>query len=210
MVDWESPLRKKLRVLKLRLPTRREAAAFVAVPAEVALSLPAWDLDNRAPVAATAAGLAIAVAAAAIGGIVPGLAALAVGWPLSLLFVADDPADALFALPGWVAGVGAAAWAAESIRRRVRSHRLAESQLVGIRDAASDAIVEVDADGVVVSWSPGAERLYGYSSVEIVGRPLAELVGDGEADRLMESVRSGGEVRVEAMEQKRRELGAKK
>ncbi|MET7419109.1 sensor domain-containing diguanylate cyclase [Dactylosporangium sp. NPDC005555] len=43
-------------------------------------------------------------------------------------------------------------------------------------DAISDAIVSCDADGVIVSWNSGAERLYGYSSGEAVGCDLLALL----------------------------------
>ncbi|MEV4510058.1 sensor domain-containing diguanylate cyclase [Dactylosporangium sp. NPDC049525] len=43
-------------------------------------------------------------------------------------------------------------------------------------DAISDAIVSCDADGVIVSWNSGAERLYGYSSGDAVGCDLLALV----------------------------------
>ena len=43
-----------------------------------------------------------------------------------------------------------------------------------------DAIVEygicmLDRDGTVATWSAGAERIHGYRSAEIVGRPFAHL-----------------------------------
>ncbi|MEV0128614.1 sensor domain-containing diguanylate cyclase [Dactylosporangium sp. NPDC050688] len=43
-------------------------------------------------------------------------------------------------------------------------------------DAISDAIVSCDADGVIVSWNAGAERLYGYSSGDAVGCDLLALL----------------------------------
>ena len=43
-------------------------------------------------------------------------------------------------------------------------------------DAISDAIVSGDADGVIVSWNSGAERLYGYSSGDAVGCDLLALL----------------------------------
>lgn len=43
-------------------------------------------------------------------------------------------------------------------------------------DAISDAIVSCDADGVIVSWNSGAERLYGYSSGDAVGCDLLALL----------------------------------
>src|SRR5947208_7376761 len=47
-------------------------------------------------------------------------------------------------------------------------------------DASDDAIIGLCLDGSVESWNRGAERLYGYTSAEIVGRPHAVLVPEDE------------------------------
>lgn len=46
-------------------------------------------------------------------------------------------------------------------------------------DSCSDAIIGKTLDGVIVSWNNAAERLYGYTATEMLGRPLSLLfVGD--------------------------------
>jgi PAS domain S-box-containing protein len=45
-----------------------------------------------------------------------------------------------------------------------------------ILDAAADSIVACDHDGIIRFWNPGAERLFGYSSAEAVGRPLDLII----------------------------------
>ncbi|MEV6304863.1 PAS domain S-box protein [Actinoplanes sp. NPDC051861] len=50
--------------------------------------------------------------------------------------------------------------------------------LLRILDAAPDAFVSMDADGVVRTWNVAAERLLGWSECEAVGRPLSELLSD--------------------------------
>ena len=70
---------------------------------------------------------------------------------------------------------------------------MAQGRFNAVREAASDAIVRLDADGAVAGWSPRAEAMYGYQSDQIVGRPFADLLAepDGEpADRIVESIRS--------------------
>jgi diguanylate cyclase (GGDEF)-like protein/PAS domain S-box-containing protein len=67
-------------------------------------------------------------------------------------------------------------------------------------DAISDAIVSCDADGVIVSWNSGAERLYGYSSGDAVGCDLLALLAtacvtdDAEtpADLMLQEVAASG------------------
>lgn len=55
------------------------------------------------------------------------------------------------------------------------------------------ALYVVDSDGVVEMWNPGAERLYGWSASEVVGRRLP-IVGPGhrrEFDRLRRAAMRG-------------------
>lgn len=51
-----------------------------------------------------------------------------------------------------------------------------EAILEGITHAAKDAIVLVDSAGNIVQWNPAAERIFGYSAGEIVGRPVYLLM----------------------------------
>jgi PAS domain S-box-containing protein len=58
-------------------------------------------------------------------------------------------------------------------RRRADEVR---QQLASIVDSSGDAIFSEDLDGVIVSWNRGAERLYGYSAGEALGRSIALIV----------------------------------
>lgn len=44
--------------------------------------------------------------------------------------------------------------------------------------SSSDAILSIDPDLTVRTWNPGAERLYGYSAAEAIGRSLAMICPD--------------------------------
>src|SRR5581483_906803 len=46
-------------------------------------------------------------------------------------------------------------------------------------EAAVDAIVTADATGRIVEWNPAAERLFGYTAAEVMGRPLTILMPEG-------------------------------
>jgi two-component system CheB/CheR fusion protein len=64
-------------------------------------------------------------------------------------------------------------------RQRSRAETLADEvrqQLAAIVTSSEDAILSFTVDGIVTSWNRGAESLYGYSSLEIIGRPLAVIV----------------------------------
>jgi len=47
--------------------------------------------------------------------------------------------------------------------------------LAAIADSTDDAIIGVSLDAIILSWNPGAERLFGYSAGEIVGKPVSLL-----------------------------------
>jgi two-component system sensor kinase FixL len=53
--------------------------------------------------------------------------------------------------------------------------------LASIVDSSDDAIFATDADGIVLTWNRGAERMYGYSASEMVGRSLTILAPDDQA-----------------------------
>src|SRR5829696_4273016 len=120
--------------------------------------------------------------------LVTAVAAAAVGWLLNYLFVADQSRAGLLALPVWLIAGAALGWLAIRWRERSRDQRLAESRLDRIGAASTDAIRRVGADGIVSDWSAGAEALYGYEADEIIGRPVADLLGDEESDRVAEAI----------------------
>jgi diguanylate cyclase (GGDEF)-like protein/PAS domain S-box-containing protein len=74
------------------------------------------------------------------------------------------------------------------VRDRTTRLRDREARLQAILDNAGDAIVTVDADGIVVSANPATAALFGYPQAHLQGLPFATLVpgagGPGEADGL--------------------------
>ena len=50
-------------------------------------------------------------------------------------------------------------------------------QLAAIVESTDDAILTTTLDGTIATWNPGAERLYGYTRYEAVGRPISILHG---------------------------------
>ena len=58
-------------------------------------------------------------------------------------------------------------------RRRVEGAR---QRLASIVDSSDDAIISKTLQGVITSWNPGAERLFGYAAAEAVGQPMMMLV----------------------------------
>jgi len=51
-----------------------------------------------------------------------------------------------------------------------------QAQLVSIVQSSNDAIIGKTLDGVVTSWNPGAQRLYGHSAEEMLGQSMSRLI----------------------------------
>lgn len=78
----------------------------------------------------------------------------------------------------------------------ITAHRIAEKQQVlfaSIVEASGDAIFATTLDGRITSWNPGAERTFGYTAAEAIGRPLSDLFPPDSAEegaRIMEKLRT--------------------
>jgi PAS domain S-box-containing protein len=73
--------------------------------------------------------------------------------------------------------------------------------LLAVLRSADDAIVTETLNGIVTSWNPAAERLFGYAAREMIGRPSAVLCPPDRADEpaRVRRVTVGGQ-RVEPLE----------
>jgi len=73
-----------------------------------------------------------------------------------------------------------------SRRRRAEEARL---QLAAIVESSSDAIIRTSPDGRVLSWNPGAELMYGYTVVEILGREIFVIVPPDRLEETTENIK---------------------
>jgi PAS domain S-box-containing protein len=69
--------------------------------------------------------------------------------------------------------------AQDSLRNQVEE---AIRMLAAIVESSDDAIIGKTPDGVITSWNAGAERLYGYSAAEVVGKSITILASPDQPD----------------------------
>ncbi|HEX7956155.1 MAG TPA: PAS domain S-box protein, partial [Pyrinomonadaceae bacterium] len=86
------------------------------------------------------------------------------------------------------------------ITRDVTERRRAEAKLLqaaAIVENSDDAIISKDLNGIILSWNPGAERLYGYTAAEAVGHPVTMLIPEDRPDEepnILSRIRRGERV----------------
>lgn len=71
----------------------------------------------------------------------------------------------------------------------ITERREAERQVrerARIIDSTTDSVIKTDANGIVTLWNRGAERIFGYTSQEMMGRPITTLYSEREQGRLAE------------------------
>jgi two-component system, cell cycle sensor histidine kinase and response regulator CckA len=82
--------------------------------------------------------------------------------------------------------------------RRIRKQTEASTAyLASIVQSCDDAIIGKNLEGIIVSWNRAAERLYGYSAVEMIGRPISVIVPRDlrpELSRILTEIRDGGHI----------------
>jgi len=64
-------------------------------------------------------------------------------------------------------------------------------------ESSDDAIASGTLDGIIVSWNTGAQKIYGYTEAEAVGKPINMLVPlelPDEENRILETLKSGDRI----------------
>jgi two-component system, LuxR family, sensor kinase FixL len=124
--------------------------------------------------------------AAGLGGLGPGLLATCLSVLLGFFVITISPGvsaseivdAALFTMIG--AGI---AWSGEQLQRNriqaatsTREALAREAHLASILDTVPDAMIVIDERGIVQSFSSAAERLFGYTAAEVIGKNIKMLM----------------------------------
>jgi len=147
------------------------------------------------------------IAASWYGGFGPGLlatvlsAAAAVFFfvrpfdPFSLGSVAEETALLLFlAIGAFIA----------RLHEHLRQSVIVGGQLAAIVESSDDAIISKDLNGIISSWNRAAERLFGYTAAEVIGKSITIIIPVerlAEEEHVLSRIRSG--LRVEPLETRR-------
>jgi two-component system, LuxR family, sensor kinase FixL len=124
--------------------------------------------------------------AAGLGGLGPGLLATALSAVLGLFVITTFPVvtmpEIVNAVVFVLIGAGMA-WRGEQLQRnRVQAAISANdahartAHLTSILDTVPDAMIVIDAEGIVQSFSSAAERQFGYAAAEVIGKNIKMLM----------------------------------
>jgi PAS domain S-box-containing protein len=82
------------------------------------------------------------------------------------------------------------------ITERLRAEAIRE-HLASVVDSSDDAIISKDLNGTINAWNRGAEKIFGYSAAEAIGKPMVMIFPRGrvneEAD-ILDRIRHGESV----------------
>jgi PAS domain S-box-containing protein len=76
-------------------------------------------------------------------------------------------------------GFGISSLRAEQARRAAEERA---RQLASIVESSDDAIISKDINGIILTWNSGAERVFGYSAGEVIGKSVTILFPPGRED----------------------------
>ncbi len=122
----------------------------------------------------------------------PPIAAFVLGMAISLL---------LFGLIRSLASVGDRATALANrmtadLQKNEETLRIANERLQMLVQSSPLAIYTRDINGILTSWNPAAERMFGWTAGEVLGKPLPSVPeeGRGESNALRQRLLSGEEL----------------
>jgi len=100
----------------------------------------------------------------------------------------------------WVLGAGGLFLGGKRIEQAIRERQRADeaqARLAAIVESSDDAIIGKTLDGTIVTWNAGAQRVYGYTAEEIVGKSVSILLSPdhpNELPKILERISRGESV----------------
>ncbi|HJU91549.1 MAG TPA: PAS domain S-box protein, partial [Pyrinomonadaceae bacterium] len=82
-------------------------------------------------------------------------------------------------------------------RPDLKSPELAPYWLAALIESADDAIITKTLEGVITSWNKGAQRIFGYTAEEVIGKSVTILIPEGYLDEepaILARLRSGDRI----------------
>jgi PAS domain S-box-containing protein len=80
--------------------------------------------------------------------------------------------------------------------------------LAAIVESSNDAIFSKDLSGTIINWNHGAERLYGYTAAEMIGRPITTIIPaelHQEVTQILREIAAGRSVTLEQAARQRKD-----
>jgi PAS domain S-box-containing protein len=74
---------------------------------------------------------------------------------------------------------------------------VAQARLAAIVESSDDAIVSKDLRGIVTSWNPAAERIFGYTADEMIGRSILKIIPpelQNDEARILDTIARGDRI----------------
>ena len=82
-------------------------------------------------------------------------------------------------------------WSSQELARHISETQQRLSRLHAILDTAADAIIGIDADGLIANANPAAERMFGHEVQALLQRPISDILPGVDADRLRQTMADG-------------------
>jgi PAS domain S-box-containing protein len=86
----------------------------------------------------------------------------------------------------------------------IREHSAIDAllRLAAVVDASDEAVVAKSLDGLIESWNPAAEHIFGFTAEEAIGQPVTMLIPwdrREEENQILEKVKQGKQVHLETI-----------
>jgi PAS domain S-box-containing protein len=85
------------------------------------------------------------------------------------------------------------------MNERLKQQAVKEAQalLAAVVESSQDAIISKNLDGLILSWNAGAQRLFGYSAEDAIGKPITLMIPPEKRDEehgILERLRRGARI----------------